>query len=666
MEPKLFITLREGLPKPSGKPQTDVHYTPTALARYLTELAIGTYRRLNPAADSITVLDPACGSGVFLVEAIRELEGGSLSLNIRGVDSSPISTSMAGFAVGCAAEDYVAAGATLSVEIREGDSLERGWQSPDVILMNPPFLPWKSLDAPARKKVRDALGDLYGGHADTAIAFLARAAGELKPGGVLAAVLPATMLQSKSAERVRAALSGPGWRAVCVGRVRDYGYFENAIVEPAFVVLSKGLGEARPVRTILAESEYTDRAIRAARVTPPDAERLGDGWEVGTQAAMDPRDWSPRPRRGQALLAGFPESDAIGLVTSLFTVRLGIRSGSNETFIVPRSLVATMAASERRFFRPVADEIRYGQVRELEYLFYPYENGRPAFNNEAGIEAAAPVFYHARLRPGRESLKARAGIGNHWWELARPRPLSLPFGATRIVSTTFGRRGAFALDEKGKYAVHQGNAWFWNGGKAIDLETWLAYLAILNSSVFESLLDYFCFRTQGGQYELAKRYLRNVPLPNVVKLKARDKKRLAEYGRDIHGGKPSTYALWTKGSPPPTASRPISSSPTFQSRHQRGWRSNSTNWRADGSARLLAYLRWRRLMRHPAARRVLEMGKEAAVPMILRDLSYRPTWWFGVLQELTGADPVAADKKGLLDEAARAWIEWGRENGYKA
>lgn len=42
-----------------------------------------------------------------------------------------------------------------------------------------------------------------------------------------------------------------------------------------------------------------------------------------------------------------------------------------------------------------------------------------------------------------------------------------------------------------------------------------AYLAILNSGPFESLLRLFCPRVQGGQYNLSRRFVESIPIPDL-------------------------------------------------------------------------------------------------------------------------------------------------------
>ncbi|WP_293122943.1 hypothetical protein [Microcoleus sp. bin38.metabat.b11b12b14.051] len=67
---------------------------------------------------------------------------------------------------------------------------------------------------------------------------------------------------------------------------------------------------------------------------------------------------------------------------------------------------------------------------------------------------------------------------------------------------------------------------------------------------------------------------------------------------------------------------------------------------------------------HPAYQRIIGMG-QAVVPLILRELEQEPDHWFWALQAITGANPVRSEQRGRLKQMAEAWIQWGRENGYR-
>ena len=126
-------------------------------------------------------------------------------------------------------------------------------------------------------------------------------------------------------------------------------------------------------------------------------------------------------------------------------------------------------------------------------------------------------------------------------------------GNLKMVSTYFGGRGRFAWDKTGEFVVVQGHAWFWR--KVFDdaelegekPERWfsrgvlpLEYLAIFNSLVFDRLLALFCPRVQGGQFDLSKRFVDKVPIPDLSNAEASDANTcaaLGEMGRRIHSAR---------------------------------------------------------------------------------------------------------------------------------
>src|SRR5262249_13329021 len=142
-----------------------------------------------------SVIDPACGSAVFLIESLRAMSGVG-PLRISGIDESQISVTMSRIAMESAVWEHIGS-ARVVTEIKQYESLrESSWGNPDIIVMNPPFLPWRSIRPDTRESIRTAMGDFYLGHADTAIAFLGKAIANLPAGGVIASVVPAAMLQS--------------------------------------------------------------------------------------------------------------------------------------------------------------------------------------------------------------------------------------------------------------------------------------------------------------------------------------------------------------------------------------------------------------------------------------------------------------------------------------
>ena len=67
--------------------------------------------------------------------------------------------------------------------------------------------------------------------------------------------------------------------------------------------------------------------------------------------------------------------------------------------------------------------------------------------------------------------------------------------------------------------------------------------------------------------------------------------------------------------------------------------------------------------KHPAAKLIIAMG-EPAIPMVLRELTNHPHHWYGILQQLTCAQPVPENHAGRMAQVRQDWLDWGRDNGY--
>jgi hypothetical protein len=120
------------------------------------------------------------------------------------------------------------------------------------------------------------------------------------------------------------------------------------------------------------------------------------------------------------------------------------------------------------------------------------------------------------------------------------------------VTAYFGE-GSFSYDADGRFVVVQGYGWLWKEDQrkeatdnyeedqefAISLYDsglpW-AYVAILNSSIFEVLLSAFCPRVQGGQFNLSDRFVKRIYVPDLSDENAAvadDVKELESFGRAL-------------------------------------------------------------------------------------------------------------------------------------
>jgi len=71
------------------------------------------------------------------------------------------------------------------------------------------------------------------------------------------------------------------------------------------------------------------------------------------------------------------------------------------------------------------------------------------------------------------------------------------------------------------------------------------------------------------------------------------------------------------------------------------------------------------IISHSAYQKIISMGKDV-VPLILEELRKEPEHWFWALKSITGDNPIKSEDRGRLNKMTEAWLDWGRQHGYKS
>ena len=540
------------LPSPVGVKEErnkslGLHFTPPALARTLVEESL---RVVDLSSGTLTVFDPACGSGEFLRETLRQLKlkGFSGKVTLLGWDISETACAMAKYELG-----WELRGIQFPVEIRidcrDSLSLDEPWPSnSDVIIMNPPFVSWPRMDAKLKDQVKNILASYAGARPDLSHAFLFLASNAIKENGVIGTIIPASILDGISSEKIRRFL-GERLNAILVARLGSHQLFPGAMVDAAFYVAKRGPVNAEPLAfwaDYRASSNSAGlRALRRLRYysTQQSLPIIEDGFTIYLYPKLrkDTESWTPRPYGSWKLISSI---DRATTIHDLFEVRQGIRTGNKKVFIIPNEKWQALPDQERQYFRPsiVNESVRFGYIRLISYTFFPYGDGLEIFS-EAQLRQVLPTYFHEYLLPNKSRLTERAGIDpQKWWLLTRHRTMSLE-NNPKIVSTYFGDAGSFGLDVEGNFLVVEGSAWLAreksNFG-ALSRNAGFAYLALLNSQIFSQLLSATSSHVGGGQWDLSKQYIDQIPLPNFFSpnFNARLINALSEIGRGIRAGLP--------------------------------------------------------------------------------------------------------------------------------
>jgi len=173
-------------------------YTPPELVDWILDRALGVSTSSTGPTSSARVLDPACGTGHFLVAAARRVGVRA----VHGSDLDPEAVRIARLRL--QAEDPSVPAAEIETRVRVADGLT-AWEGTtfDAIVGNPPFL--------GQLKRRTA-GQRNGlsAYTDTSAAFLHRALALAALGGTVALVQPLSVLGARDAGPVRAAAAAAG------------------------------------------------------------------------------------------------------------------------------------------------------------------------------------------------------------------------------------------------------------------------------------------------------------------------------------------------------------------------------------------------------------------------------------------------------------------------
>lgn len=184
----------------AGRVSAGCVYTPAAVAREIVaEVHVGPRR----------VLDPACGAGVFLLEAFerayrRRLEGGATPLDaaraaleheLAGVDVDAQALAVAEFSLRLTAFRHSGLADDVPLDLRCQDALTplAGLEGHcECVVGNPPFIEGRGLDDARLDDLRRRFRCAAAGKVNLFAVFVERALELLQDGGVLAFVLPAT------------------------------------------------------------------------------------------------------------------------------------------------------------------------------------------------------------------------------------------------------------------------------------------------------------------------------------------------------------------------------------------------------------------------------------------------------------------------------------------
>jgi hypothetical protein len=557
----------EAPPKVSKSKRQGVVYTPEIITRFLVERTIYTsleerfaalltkYRKpiaLRSSRETIftsdektsqiafwkdylvalrafTVVDPACGSGAFLVAAFelfaREYRGvvellatlgetvdfdpfdEIVTKNLYGVDINAESVEITRLALWLKTARNQHRLQNLEATIKIGDSLikEKQWtERPfdwraafpgvfaqggfDVVIGNPPYVRMEFL-----KKFKPYLQEHYvvaDDRTDLYAYFFEQGVRILKDGGRLGFISSSTFFRTGSGEKLRVFLRDH----VAIEAVIDFGdlqIFEGVTTYPAILTFQKGAKEGSLSFLKIDNTLPNDLgALFSGKSHKMPRARLGSGsWQLEDDALARLRDKIVSEKRTLAEVYGGP--------------LYGIKTGLNEAFIIDtptRDRLVKQDKKSAQLLKPFlrGEDIKRWQI-EAEGLFL--------INTPKGkVDIEKYPAIRDWLLPFKADLERRA-TKQEWWELQQAQLAYQPkFGMPKIVWPHFQLHRSFSSETVG----------FFLNNKCFFIPTDDDFLlALLNSRCLWFQLASLARLKRGGYLEAEAQYIEQLRLPEV-------------------------------------------------------------------------------------------------------------------------------------------------------
>jgi hypothetical protein len=481
---------------------------------------------------AFTVVDPACGSGAFLVAAFdllaREYRGvvellatldekidfdpfdEIVTKNLYGVDINAESVEITRLALWLKTARNQHRLQNLESTIKIGDSLidDKKWtQRPfnwhtafpgvfaeggfDVVIGNPPYVRMELIKPfkPYLEKNYVVAAD----RADLYAYFFERGVRILKDGGRLGYISSSTFFRTGSGENLRTFLGDN----VAVETIIDFGdlqLFEGVLTYPAILTLRKIAsddGDLLFMKEDKALPNDLNAAFKEKARSMPRA-RLGSGsWQLEGNALAQLRDKIVADRKTLSDVYSAPAA--------------GIKTGRNEAFVISAEIRSELIKEDpksKTLIKPLAmgdSAYKWCTVDRGNWIIY-------IARDTISIDSFPSIKKH--LLPFKSSLERRA-LDQKWFELQQAQPGYEKFyKSQKIVFRDISDRPTFSFSANELY---------------LDMTCFciptddLALLSLLNSKAAWFFWKDMTPELRGGYVRLKRQFVSQMPIPSISK-----------------------------------------------------------------------------------------------------------------------------------------------------
>lgn len=501
-------------------------YTPQFIARFFARYL----REQIPPREfkRLRTLEPSIGSGIF-IRTLLEIQcdptqGGvttefieSAFRNILGLDVDPNACHAALLSLSLLHLVLVNK-LPSDLAIKTEEAIDYFQAHPELrnsfgaVISNPPFVSLTDQSETMRQRVADFMGSAAYGKVDLSLAFLKIAIDALKPGGYGLFVLPHKFLLAKSDAGIRKLISQTAWIR-CLVDLSSIPVFGNVDTYIILLIFQKRFKlDPPPLATVAQCQELLGRALQDVVEGRQAETKFYNIYNVN-QAVFESDEWIIQP---PSLASIQRKLEALPTIGEFMNIRVGLQTGNNKVFIVPRRQIPK---GEESIFIPFLSDREmesYTVPDEVEsYLFYPYVEGKRLDENE--FRKSYPKTWEY-LSSHKEKLQTRAAVRKNqilWWELERPRSEYLL--QPKIVSPHLAIMPRFSIDNEGKFSVVRSPI-LYPKERNVENDLLRYFAAVLNSSICYRYIAEHSHRYGSGYSMLEPKSLLKTPVPDPTKV----------------------------------------------------------------------------------------------------------------------------------------------------
>ena len=506
-----IVELFEALLEQDTKDENGIVFTPKYISDYIVSSVL---ENVNDINRSFSVVDPACGCGIFLVSTLEYLHNKfCLSINdllpfVHGADIEEANVRRCKLVVALLCAKY-GESPNFNADIVCMDSLKEDWhkafgiETIDYIVGNPPYVNPHAMSKETADFLKRTFLTTKSGVFNIFYAFIECALKYVSDDGEVGFILPNNLLTIKSALDLRAYLQ----KNRLVKSILDFG--PNMVFKPTRTYNCIVLFDRKEKNTILysvmEKTDFVEKTLHSSKFTAMSINALDkNGWKL-----VD-----PKTHRNLSRI----ENQGVQIKNF---VRTGIATLKDNVYFVYKDETGFYKTIDgiKHYIEPqlvkpiykVPELKKHDSTDEVKrFIIFPYVKTQSGYQliGETVFRTEYPLTYEC-LSLQREELDARdkgKGVSQGWYAYGRTQGLN-KYGK-KLLFPTFANKPKFMR-------VENEDSLFCNGYAVFENEQFdLSLLEkILNSDVMDYYIRNTSYSIEGGYFCYQKKYIERFSIP---------------------------------------------------------------------------------------------------------------------------------------------------------